>query len=77
MALPTPDETERIWIARTNGEGYHYIQEVFPNNEIDHVHRANCRVLILLGRFCPEHEDAAPISRRRWNPGERYCHTPT
>ena len=77
MTLPTPDQTEDIWIARThNDRGYHSIHDVFPNEEIDRVHRANCRLLIQMGKLRPEHEDHLPFSRRRWNPRERYYHKP-
>ena len=38
MLLPTMDQTEGVWIARTNDQGYHFIQEVFPKEtEMDQV----------------------------------------
>jgi hypothetical protein len=30
MILPTIDQTEGIWIARTGDQGYHAIQKYFP-----------------------------------------------
>jgi hypothetical protein len=32
MIRPTMDQTEGIWIARTNDEGYHSLEEVFPQD---------------------------------------------
>jgi hypothetical protein len=69
MALPTLNETEIAWTGRTNDEGYHSIQDVFPAAETDRFHRANCRILIQLGRLQPEHDDP---SQRRWDQKERY-----
>lgn len=73
MLLPTMDQTEGIWIARTNDQGYHFIQEVFPKKtEIDQAHRANCRSLIQRGSLQPEQNDHIPSSQRGWNSHERY-----
>jgi len=77
MILPTIDQTEGIWITRTNDEGYHLIQEVFPTDtEIDHAHQDNCLWLIQSGSLQPEHPDQTPCAHRRWNLRERYCRKP-
>lgn len=77
MIPPTVDQTEGVWIIRTNDQDYHYIQEVFPKDiEIDRMHRANCRLLIQKGVLQPEHGDRLPPAQRRWNDRERYCRKP-
>jgi hypothetical protein len=74
MILPTLDQTEGIWITRTNDQGYHSIQEVFPKEtEIDQAHRANCRLLIQRGSLQPEYDDDLPHSRMIGGRRERYC----
>jgi hypothetical protein len=66
MTLPNIDQTEGIWIARTNDQGYHSIQETFSQEtEIERTHRANCRLLILRGSLQPEHDDRLPPSPYR------------
>jgi hypothetical protein len=74
MTLPTVDQTEGVWIARTNDQGYHTIQEIFPKETvIERAHRANCLVLIQRGSLQPEHEDHLHPSQRMWRWSERYC----
>lgn len=77
MLPPTIDQTEGVWITRTNDQGYHLIQAVFPRNtDVDRVHRSNCRLLIQRGVLQPEHADRVPPVRREWNENERYCRDP-
>lgn len=73
MLPPTIDQTEGIWITRTNDQGYHFIQVVFPGDTaVDRVHRSNCRLLIRQGVLQPEHVDRVPSLYRIWNEKERY-----
>lgn len=73
MTLPTIDQTEGIWIARTNDQGYHSIQDIFPTDTaIEHAHRANCRLLIQRGSLQPEHPDHRRPFQRVWIETERY-----
>ncbi len=68
MILPTVDQTEGIWIARTSDQGYHAIQEVFSQEtEIERAHHANCRLLIQRGSLQPERVDRLSPSQRDWN----------
>lgn len=74
MIRPTVDQTEGIWITRTNDQGYHSVQEVFPKEtEIDEAHRANCRLLIQRGSLQLEDDGLLPRARRRERATERYC----
>jgi hypothetical protein len=74
MALPTLDQTEGIWIGRTNGQGYHYVQEVFPGTTLsERSHRDNCRLLIQRGSLVPEHKDGLFPDQRVWEKIGRYC----
>lgn len=74
MVLPTLDQTEGIWIRRTNGQGYHYVQEVFPGNTFrEKSHRDNCRWLIQRGSLVPEHKDSLLPDQRAWEETRRYC----
>ena len=57
MMIPTLDQTEGIWIGRTSGQGFHYVQNVFPGDTPhERWHRANCHILIAQGHLQPEHE---------------------
>jgi hypothetical protein len=73
MIIPTLDQTEGIWIARTNGHGYHYVQEIF-SEEIagERHHRANCYLLITRGSLEPEISDGLAPSQRIWDATQRY-----
>jgi hypothetical protein len=74
MILPTIDQTEGVWIARTSDQGYHYVQDVFPKNvEIERAHRENCRLLIQRGSLKPEHVDHPLPRQRTWQQTVRYC----
>lgn len=73
MAIPTLDQTEGIWITRTNNSGYHYVQDVFAGeNPRDQFHRANCRLLITKGRLIPERGDNLKPAERLWEKAQRY-----
>lgn len=73
MLPPTIDQTEGVWITRTNDQGYHLIQAIFPRDTyIDRVHRSNCRLLIQRGVLQPEHRDRISPRRTDWNENERY-----
>src|ERR1700690_3857737 len=57
MMIPTLDQTEGIWIGRTFGQRYHYVQDVFPGDTPGaQWHRANCQHLIARGHLMPEQE---------------------
>lgn len=74
MAIPTLDQTEGIWIERTADSGYHYIQDVFPEeNPREALHRANCRALIQRGSLVPEQPDFPSAAQRIWERTQRYC----
>lgn len=74
MAIPTLDQTEGIWISRTNGQGYHYVQDVFPGNTISEtVHRNNCQLLIQRGSLLPEYKDGLLTHQKVWEETRRYC----
>jgi hypothetical protein len=71
MTIPTLDQTEGIWIGRTFGQGYHYVQDVFPGETPgEQWHRANCRQLIVKGHLLPE--DVLASSQKAWNQAQRY-----
>lgn len=73
MAIPTLDQTEGIWIGRTSGQGYHYVQDVFPGNSVaEKTHRANCRSLIERGSLKPEQNDGLAPQQRLWDATKRY-----
>jgi len=73
MALPTLDQTEGIWIERTNHQGDHYIQTVFSKEDhSDKAHRSNCRQLIQRGSLQPEYADHLQPFQREWDPKQRY-----
>lgn len=73
MTIPTVDQTEGIWIARTNNQGYHYIQAVFPKKDhSDQEHLSNCRALIQRGSLQPEFDDHILPERRAWDQTQRY-----
>ena len=78
MALPTLDQTEGIWITRTENNGYHYVQEVFKGEmPRERFHRANCQLLIRRGSLEPESFDGLAPGQRIWNATLRYCRVHT
>jgi hypothetical protein len=73
MIMPTLDQTEGVWIERTNNQGYHYVQEIFfRNTPSEQAHRANCRVLIRRGTLQPELANQVVSSQREWDMMQRY-----
>lgn len=73
MVIPTVDQTEGIWIKRTNNEGDHYIQVVFPKKDHnDQEHRSNCLALIQRGSLQPEFADHLLPAQRVWDQAQRY-----
>lgn len=73
MAIPTVDQTEGIWIERTNNQGNHYIQAIFgKEGHPDRAHRFNCSKLIQRGSLQPEHNDHLLPARREWDQRQRY-----
>lgn len=73
MIMPTLDQTEGVWIERTNNQGYHYIQEVFSRNTpSEQAHKANCSMLIRRGTLQPELTDQVVSSQREWDMMQRY-----
>jgi hypothetical protein len=73
MTLPTLDQTEGIWIGRTNDQGYHYIQDVFSSDTSrEHYHRTNCSMLIARGSLLPESHDGLAPAQRVWQKTQRY-----
>jgi hypothetical protein len=78
MTVPTLDQTEGIWIGRTSGEGYHYVQDVFPGNTPrEEWHRSNCRALIAQGHLQAEHGDKHRPSQEEWIQTQRYTQVHT
>ncbi len=78
MIMPTPDQTEGIWIERTSGRGYHHVQDVFPENTPrDEWHRANCRVLIARGHLQAEGKDGRVPPLEEWAHTQRYTRVHT
>ncbi len=74
MSLPTLDQTEGVWIERTRNQGYHYVQEVFPQDTpAERAHRANCHLLIQRGNLQAEHTGHFVLSQRSWDGAQRYC----
>lgn len=73
MTTPTLDQTEGIWIGRTSGQGYHYVQDVFPGDTPrEQWHRANCQHLIVQGHLLPEMESGLASSQKVWDQTQRY-----
>ncbi len=73
MTLPTLDQTEGIWIGRTNGEGYHYIQDIFLGDRLrEQYHLSNCNILITRGSLQPELPDGLQPAQRHWQKTQRY-----
>jgi hypothetical protein len=73
MITPTLDQTEGIWIERTNNQGYHYIQEIFyRNTPSEQAHRNNCRMLIRRGTLQPEPGNQVVPSRSEGDTIQRY-----
>lgn len=78
MSIPTLDQTEGIWITRTAGLGYHYVQEVFSGDmPRERFHRANCLLLIKRGSLEPEDGDGLIPAQRAWDTNQRYCRVHT
>lgn len=74
MAIPTLNQTEGVWITRTENQGYHYVQDIFPGDmPREQFHRANCRLLITRGHLKPESQDGLQPSERAWDDTQRYC----
>lgn len=75
MAIPTLDQTEGIWMARTEEGKYYYIQDVFPETVLrDTLHRDNCHALIRRGSLIPERRDLLHSAQGVWQRTLRYCH---
>ena len=73
MSTPTLDQTEGIWIGRTEDQGYHYVQDIFSNDAPrELLHQANCRMLIRRGSLEPEQRDGLVPGQRLWDRGQRY-----
>ena len=73
MTLPTLDQTEGIWMGRTENQGYHYIQEVFSNASLrERYHQDNCFALITRGSLEPELPDGLQPAQRTWERVQRY-----
>lgn len=73
MIIPTVDQTEGVWIERTNNQGSHYIQIIFSReSHSDQAHRSNCRKLIQRGSLQPEDNDHLLPAQREWDPERRY-----
>lgn len=74
MILPTLDQTEGVWIERTNNQGYHSIQAVFPlDTPTERAHRANCHLLLQRGSLQAEPTGHFVLSQRQWDGTQRYC----
>src|SRR5260370_27717604 len=79
MTLPTPtlDQTEGVWIGRTSGQEYHYVQEVFSGDTlIERTHRDNCRFLIERGSLQREHTNSLAPYSREGDETKGYCQVP-
>ncbi|GLV58931.1 hypothetical protein KDH_57590 [Dictyobacter sp. S3.2.2.5] len=75
MVIPTLDQTEGIWMARTEEGGYYYIQDVFPDIVARNtLHRDNCHALLRRGSLVPEQRDAFHSAQGVWESSRRYCH---
>ncbi|QBD81532.1 hypothetical protein EPA93_38415 [Ktedonosporobacter rubrisoli] len=73
MAVPTLDQTEGVWITRTDDHGFHFVQEVFSEETSSgRFHRSNCSRLIARGSLEPEAEDRLAPEQRVWNRMQRY-----
>jgi hypothetical protein len=74
MTFPNLDQTEGIWIERTQNHGYHYVQDVFSSeNPRERYHQDNCRLLITRGSLQPEVPDGLAPSQRTWEKALRYA----
>jgi len=74
MAIPTLDQTEGVWMNRTNNCGYHYVNEVFSKDTAsERFHRANCSLLIMRGRLKPEHSGHPDLSQAIDDESQRFC----
>ncbi len=77
MILPTPDETAALWLLRTWGEKYWYVQDVFAgDNPVERAHRDNCSLLIKRNYLRPEVDDGVKPYRRYWDMTLRYYLVP-
>jgi hypothetical protein len=73
MTVPTLDQTEGVWIGRTSGQGYHYIQDIFPGDTPREVwHRTNCQALIARGHLQAEYEGNRGLVQDAWTHTLRY-----
>ena len=73
MTMPTPDQTEGIWIGRTEEQGYYYVQDVFPGDTPrDAWHRANCRLLVARGLLQAERRNGRVPPPGEWVQTQRY-----
>ncbi len=73
MSIPTVDQTEGIWIERTNNQGNHYIQAIFfKEGRTDQMHQSNCNKLIQRGSLQPEYADHLQPAQREWDQKQRY-----
>lgn len=73
MTMPTPDQTEGIWIGRTEEQGYYYVQDVFPGDTPrDAWHRANCRILVARGHLQAERKNGRVSPPGEWVQTQRY-----
>jgi len=71
--MPTPDQTEGIWIGRTEEQGYYYVQDVFPGDtRRDAWHHANCRILIARGHLQAERKNSRVSPPGEWVQTQRY-----
>lgn len=77
MAIPTLDQTEGVWMNRTNNRGYHYVHEVFSRDTAsERFHRVNCFMLIMRGRLKPENPNNSVSSQPMSDETQRYCSVP-
>jgi hypothetical protein len=75
MAIPTLDQTEGIWMARTEEGEYYYILDVFPETLLrESLHLDNCNALVQRGSLIPEQPDLLRPTQRVWERTQRYCH---
>ena len=73
LLIPTVDQTEGVWIERTNNQGNHFIQAIFSKeNHSDQAHRSNCSKLIHRGSLQPELVDHLLPAQREWDREQRY-----
>lgn len=77
MTIPTLDQTEGIWMTRTEEGKYYYIQEVFPDIVPRNTfHHNNCHALLRRGSLIPEQRGSFRSAQDIWERTQRYCHKP-